>query len=123
MLPTFACSSGESRIESALKEETAQKNEEIVGLKAELKSTEVEKLLSVKDAVTSVGKERGDLARNLETEATEQKLRESALKVAHAAELKAKDGQIAYYKDFKAKLSTKSSAKPLSSIARLSSTV
>lgn len=97
----------EAKAESTLKEEEAKKNAEIERLKAELKSTEVATQLAVKEAVSAVEKERDDLARNLEAKTTEQKLLESALKEAHTAELKAKDEQIAYYKDFKAKLSTK----------------
>lgn len=97
----------EAKAESTLKEEEAKKNVEIERLKQELKSTEVATQLAVREAVSAVEKERDDLARNLEAKTTEQKLLESALKEAHTAELKAKDEQIAYYKDFKAKLSTK----------------
>jgi hypothetical protein len=96
-----------AKAESALKEEEAKKNAEIERLKAELKSSEVATQLAVKEAVGTVEKERDDLARNLEAKATEQKLLESALREAHTGELKSKDEQIAYYKDFKAKLSTK----------------
>ena len=97
----------ESKITSKLEKEAATTVAEIERLKAELKSTEVVTQLAVKEAVSAVEKERDDLARNLETKTTEQKLLESALREAHTAELKAKDEQIAYYKDFKAKLSTK----------------
>jgi len=97
----------DAKAESTLKEEAAKKGAEIERLKAELKSTEVATQLAVKEAVSAVEKERDDFARNLEAKATEQKLLESALKEVHTAELKAKDEQIAYYKDFKAKLSTK----------------
>lgn len=97
----------ETKIASTLKEEAAQKNADIERLKAELKSKEIEKLLAVKDAVTSIEKQRDDLARNLEAKETEQKLLASTLKDAHAGELKSRDEQIAYYKDFKAKMSTK----------------
>ncbi len=97
----------EAKAESALKDEEAKKNAEIERLKAELKSTEVVTQLAVKEAVSAVEKERDDLARNLEAKATEQKLLESVVKEAHTAELKSRDEQIAYYKDFKAKLSTK----------------
>ena len=97
----------ESKITSKLEKEAATTVAEIERLKAELKSTEVVTQLAVKEAVSAVEKERDDLARNLETKTIEQKLLESALREAHTAELKAKDEQIAYYKDFKAKLSTK----------------
>jgi hypothetical protein len=97
----------EAKAESALKEEASKKGAEIERLKAELKSTEVATQLAVNVAVGTVEKERDDLARDLEAKATEQKLLESVLKEVHTAELKSKDEQIAYYKDFKAKLSTK----------------
>jgi hypothetical protein len=97
----------ETKIASTLKEEAGQRDAEIERLKAELKSTEIEKQLAVKEAVTSVEKQRDDLARNLEAKETEQKLLASTLKDAHAAELKLRDEQIAYYKDLKVKMSTK----------------
>jgi hypothetical protein len=97
----------ETKIAGILKEEAAQKDAEIERLKADLKSTEVETRLAVKEAITSVEKERDDLARNLEAKETEQQLHASTLMEAHAVELKYRDEQIAYYKDFKAKMSTK----------------
>jgi hypothetical protein len=97
----------QAKAEGTLKEEEAKKEAEIERLKSELKSAEVARKLAVNVAVSAVEKERDDLARNLEAKATEQKLLESVLKEAHTAELKSKDEQIAYYKDFKAKLSTK----------------
>jgi len=97
----------EAKAASTLKEEALKKDGEVERLKAELKSAEVAKQLAVKEAVGAIEKERDDLARNLEAKASEQKLLESAQKEAHSADLKSKDEQIAYYKDLKAKLSTK----------------
>lgn len=97
----------ETRITSTLKEEAAHKDTEIERLKAELKSTGIEKQLAVNEAVSSIEKQRDVLARNLEAKETEQKLLASTLKDAHATELRSKDEQIAYYKDLKAKMSTK----------------
>lgn len=96
-----------AKAESTLKEEEAKKGAEIECLKVELKSAEVSTQLAVKEAVSAIEKDRDDLARNLLAKSTEQKMLESVLKEKHLAELKAKDEQIAYYKDFKAKLSTK----------------
>lgn len=96
-----------AKAETTLKDEAAKRDAEIERLKAELSATEVAKQLAVKEAVTPVEKHRDDLARNLEAKEAEQKVLESSLKEAHAAELKSKDEQIAYYKDFKAKQSTK----------------
>ena len=97
----------ETKVTNKLEKEAAKKDTEIQRLKSELKATEVETKLAVKDAVSAVEKDRDNLARNLEAKTTEQKLIESALKEAHTAELKSKDELIAYYKDLKAKLSTK----------------
>jgi hypothetical protein len=97
----------EARLTSELEKESAKKDAEIERLKANFSVTDVEKQLAVKEAVSVVEKQRDDLARNLEAKEDEKKLLESSLKETHSAELKAKDEQIAYYKDFKAKQSTK----------------
>ena len=97
----------EAKAQSTLNEGAARRDAEIERLKSELRSSEVATKLAVKDALSLVEKERDDLARDLAAKATEQRLLESVLKEAHATELKSKDEQIAYYKDFKAKLSTK----------------
>ena len=97
----------ETKIASTLKDESVQKDTEIEKLKSEIKSANLENQLAVKDAITSLEKERDDLARSLEAKETEQKLLASTLKDAHTSELKAKDEQIAFYKDLKAKMSTK----------------
>jgi hypothetical protein len=97
----------EAKITSALEKKTSKKDAELERLKTELKGTEVSQQLAVNKAVSSIEKQRDDLARNLEAKNTEQKLLESLLKEAHTADLKSKDDQIAYYKDLKAKQSTK----------------
>ena len=97
----------EAKIVNELENETAQRDAEIAQLKANLSASELAKQLAVKEAVTAVEKDRDDLARNLEAKTMEQKLLESTQREAHAAEIKLKDEQIAYYKDLKARLSTK----------------
>ncbi len=97
----------ETRLASELGMEAAKKDAEIAKLKAELSSKEIATRLAVNEAVSVVEKERDALARDLELKATQQKLLESGLKERHATDLKAKDDQIAYYKDLKMKLSTK----------------
>jgi hypothetical protein len=97
----------EAKAANTLQDEAAKKDLEIQRLKAELEAAGVAQQLALMGALGSVEKERDDLARNLEAKETERKLLESSLKDAHSAELKAKDEQIAYYKDFKAKQSTK----------------
>jgi hypothetical protein len=97
----------EVKVTGELEKKSAKKDAEIDRLKAELKATEVAKQLAVKEAVSSVEKERDDFARNLEVKEIEQKLVESSLKETHSTELKSKDEQIAYYKDLKTRQSTK----------------
>ncbi len=74
---------------------------------SELKSKETEKQLAVSEAVNKIEKERDTLAGELKSKDAERQLLEAALKEKHLAEIKSKDEMIAYYKDMKAKLSTK----------------
>lgn len=97
----------EATLTAKLQAETAEKAAEIERLKAELKTGELTRQLAVSEAVSVVAKQRDDLERDLSAQKTEQQLLESTLKNAHAAELKAKEELIDYYKDMKAKLSTK----------------
>ena len=84
-----------------------QKDTELSELRAKLQSTETEKKLAVTEAVNIVEKQRADLANKLENKDAEKQLLESSLKDKYETELKSKDEMIAYYKDMKAKLSTK----------------
>ena len=85
----------------------AKKETEIADLRAKLQTLAAENQLAVSQAVSKVEKERDQLANDLKTKDTEQKLVESNLRDKFASELKTKDEMIAYYKDMKAKLSTK----------------
>lgn len=91
----------------AITEAVAKVEKERDALASELKSKEVEKQLAISEAINKVEKERDALAGELKTKESEQKLLEATLKDKHLAELKSKDEMIAYYKDMKAKLSTK----------------
>jgi hypothetical protein len=86
---------------------SAQKDAELAELKARLQATETEKKLAVTEAVTIVEKERDELASVLKGKDTELQLLGTSLKDKYETELKTKDEMIAYYKDMKAKLSTK----------------
>ena len=90
-----------------LREEAIRKDAEIERLKAELKSSDVSMQLALTQAVSDVSKERDDLARDLAAKDTERQLLESTLRDKYTAELAARDEQVAYYRDLKAKLSTK----------------
>jgi hypothetical protein len=83
------------------------KNSEIQELKSKLDASSIQQKLAINEAVSVVEKDRDNIARQLEVKDTEHKLLEATLKQAHITELKSKDEMISYYKDFKAKLSTK----------------
>jgi hypothetical protein len=91
----------------ALAQLKSEKNAELSELKAQLQSGETEKKLAVTEAVNKVEKQRDELASELKSKDTEKQLLESSLKDKYETELKSKDEMIAYYKDMKAKLSTK----------------
>ncbi|MBR5641794.1 MAG: DUF2130 domain-containing protein [Firmicutes bacterium] len=87
---------------------------EIERLKAQLRNADTEKKLAVTEAVQKKDRELSDkiseisvLKGQLSNKETENKLKEKSLKEQHEAELRLKDEQIEYYKDFKAKQSTK----------------
>lgn len=85
----------------------SQKDTELSDLRAQIQSTETEKRLAVTEAVNRVEKERDGLRMELATKENESRLVETNLKDKYETELKSKDEMIAYYKDMKAKLSTK----------------
>lgn len=91
----------------ALTQLQSKKDAELAELKAKLDSVETEKRLAVTEAVGKVEKERDELAGKLQTKDTEKQLLVVSLKDKYETELKSKDEMIAYYKDMKAKLSTK----------------
>ncbi|MGN1161197.1 MAG: DUF2130 domain-containing protein, partial [Candidatus Fimenecus sp.] len=95
-------------------EELAEKEHEIGRLKAQLERADTEKKLAVSEAVQSKEKELSDkvteiteLKGQLSSKETESQLKEKSLKEQYEDKLKLKDEQIEYYKDFKARQSTK----------------
>ncbi|WP_297510205.1 DUF2130 domain-containing protein [Flavobacterium sp.] len=101
-------------IENELKAKLSSKENELLGIKAKLENAEIDKKLTVGDALKAVEKERDDLANNLKNKELEKELLEKSLKEKFEGELKTrdeiiriKDEEIARVKDLKAKLSTK----------------
>ncbi len=95
-------------------EELAKKEQEIQQLKARLAGSETEKKLAVAEAVqekeqalAAGEKEILTLKNQLSSQQAESQLKEKSLQDQFAARLKDKDEQIEYYKDFKARQSTK----------------
>ena len=92
----------------------AEMDKEIEALKAKLRGAETETRLAVSEAISEKEKELADktlsiteLEGKLESKAAESELREKSLKDQYESALKMKDEQIEYYKDFKARQSTK----------------
>ena len=100
-------SEAESKLEKKYSDELNQKLLEISELKNTLKLKEAEQQLALKDALTLKEKEIDTLNTKLSSTKTEYLLKEKNLKDNYEEKIKSKDEQIAYYKDFKAKQSTK----------------
>ena len=103
-----------SQKEQELSEKLAIKVAEIAEIKAKLENSEIEKKLSISDAVKTIEKERDAFANEVKTKELEKINLESTLKQQFSTELqskeaiiKYKDEEIARVKDLKAKLSTK----------------
>ncbi len=99
----------------AVKEaEMARRDGLIEQLKARISGIETEKKLAVTEAVREKERELSqrvteitELRGRLASRETEHELREQALQREHESELKKKEEEIRYYKDFKARQSTK----------------
>jgi len=94
--------------------ELVKKDAEIAELKAKLSAGETEKRLAVTEALTNKDKEISEketriteLQGRLETNETQRQLNEKSLIEQYEEKLRLKDEQIEYYKDFKARQSTK----------------
>lgn len=95
-------------------DELAEKNRTIEELKAKIENSETEKKLAVSEAVQNREKEISEktmeiteLKSQLTSKAAESQLREQALQEQYEDKLKQKEELITYYKDFKARQSTK----------------
>ena len=96
-----------AEVEKSFNETIKNKELEINNLKSELKINDTKKELAIKEAINEKDKEIGNLNSKLELDKKEFLLKEKTLKENYEEKLSAKDEQIAYYKDFKAKQSTK----------------
>lgn len=91
-----------------------EKDKEIEALKAKIQSCEMDKALAVSNVMSDKDKELADkekyivqLSAKIETAEKESQLKEQSLKEQYEEKLKMKDEEIAFHKDYKAKLSTK----------------
>lgn len=91
-----------------------KKEAEIAEMKSKIENAEIEKKLTVAEAIQKIEKERDELANNLKNKETETQLLEKSLNEKFYAELKTKDDiiklkdeEIVLRKEMKLKLSTK----------------
>ncbi|MCF8266706.1 MAG: DUF2130 domain-containing protein [Ignavibacteriales bacterium] len=103
-----------AKSEQILAEQIAKKEAQISEMKLKIESADLQKRISVTEAVLKIEKERDELANDLKSKETEKQLLEKSLNEKFAAELKTKDDiikmkdeEIALRKDMKLKLSTK----------------
>jgi len=97
----------ESKLTKEFTDELSKKTLEINELKNLLKIKETEQELALKNAVLEKDTEIDKLNNQLKNEKNEYLLKEQTLKNSYEDKMKNKDEQIAYYKDFKARQSTK----------------
>ncbi len=90
-----------------LKIALSQKEQEITQLRSTIENNKSKSELAVKTALQEKDSLIADLQNKLKLEQSESQLRETNLKQQYDVQLKAKDETIAFYKDFKAKESTK----------------
>jgi len=100
--------------ERELAEQLAKKESELAEMKSKIQNAEIDKKLTVSEAIKEIEKERDDLANDLKNKETENQLLEKSLNEKFSAELKTKDDiiklkdeEIILRKDMKLKLSTK----------------
>lgn len=104
----------QERADAKKKDALAEKDREIADLKAKLAQGETEKKLAISEAVQSKEKELQEkalevstLKGDLERQKSESQLAIQTAQEIHRQEIQAKDEQIEFYKDFKARQSTK----------------
>lgn len=97
----------QSKIERQYQEDLNQKQLEIIDLQHQLKQKETESKLAITEAVTKKDEEISSLTSRLEISKSEFLLREKNLKESYEEKMKDREEQIAYYRDFKARQSTK----------------
>lgn len=97
-----------------LAEQLAKKEAEIADMKSKIEKAEVEKQLSVSEAVKAIEKERDNLSSELKNKENEKELLKKTIEEQYSSKIlvneetiRMKDDEIARLKDFKQKLSTK----------------
>ena len=102
-----------SKVSKEYQDEVYQKEKIISQLQSDIMIQESKYKLELQDNLNKKDKEIGSLQNTIENTKNSYLLKENNLKEAYEEKLKLKDEQIAYYKDFKAKQSTKMIGKSL----------
>lgn len=104
----------EANLKNSIQADLAKKDREISEMKSKIENAELDKKLSVSEALKIIEKERDNLANDLKIKETETQLLEKSIKeqftnklIGKDETIKMKDDEIARLKDFKQKLSTK----------------
>lgn len=97
----------EIEMRSESQKELSKLNEQIIDLKSKLKMKDTENELKVKDVMDKKERDIINLRNQIESDKNNYLLKEKTIKESYEEKIKDKDEQIAYYKDFKARQSTK----------------
>lgn len=97
----------EAELRAELSKTIKNQEIEINNLKNEIKNQRTQNELDVQKAVAERENTISQLSNELKQKSTEFELKEKSMKETYESKIKDKDEQIAYYKDFKAKQSTK----------------
>lgn len=94
-------------VEQAMQAKISDKEKEIVALTSKIESLNSEKKLEINEVVSKNEKALSELETQLKLQVKENELEKSSLKDKYESDLKRKEETIAFYKDLKAKQSTK----------------
>lgn len=96
-----------NKVEKEYQEQINKLQLQITELKSKMQLQESKSELDIQKAVSEKNQKISDLSSELALKSKEFELKETTIKESYESKLKDKDEQIAYYKDFKAKQSTK----------------
>ncbi len=97
----------EEKLSFELQKKLSEKEIEIEKLKGQIQNKETDTKLAIAEAIKEKDEKISKLENSIEVSESKWKLKEKSLEEKYKSELELKDEQIAHYKDFKAKLSTK----------------
>ena len=97
----------EAHIREEMQKQVANKDVEILELKSKIQLNDANNQLEINKALSEKEQKISELTREIELTNKEWELKEKNIKEAYDTQLKNKDEQLEYYKDFKARQSTK----------------